>query len=172
MKVTRIFLFSHCCLCFVPTYDLFLLPTSCCDHCHYLCDSINFPSQRLKLIGYAICCLFYLNGFHVAMLPFSNRLQMMSNCVKNKKKKWHTRGQPSVTHVLTPFWHHLQSITVHTGGKLEFTWFTWLKSKMLLKVRSSIGLSSDKSWVGTNQNSCIIWLNYLTLDWQWVEWIP
>ena len=97
MKVTRIFLFSHCCLCFVPTYDLFLLPTSCCDHCHYLCDSINFPSQRLQLIGYAICCLFYLNGFHDAMLLFSNRLQMMSNCVKNKKKKWHTRGQLSVS---------------------------------------------------------------------------
>lgn len=84
----------------------------------------------------------------------------------------HKGAAKCVTHVLTPFWHHLQSITVHTGGKLEFTWFTWLKSKMLLKVRSSIGLSSDKSWVGTNQNSCIIWLNYLTLDWQWVEWIP
>ena len=55
------------------------------------------------------------------MLLFSNRLQMMSKCVKNKKKVAHKGAAKCVTHVLTPFGHHLQSITVHTGGKLEFT---------------------------------------------------
>ena len=70
------------------------------------------------------------NTFHVAVGLFSNISQWHQNVVRTKK--WHTRGQLSVSHsLLTTFWRHLWSITEQTQGNMESICFIQQRNKLL-----------------------------------------
>ena len=60
-------------------------------------------------IATIICCIYLINRFHVAVRLFSNRLQMMSKCGKNKKSG--TRGDNRVCHCCS--YHILTSSVIY-----------------------------------------------------------
>ena len=90
------------------------------------------------------------NKFHGAVCLFSKtrRSQMTSKCGRNQKS--------GTTNVFTTFLCHLWSITVRTHSNMEFICFVWFKSKVLLMIMSSVGLSSTGFWVILHWLSCFV----------------
>ena len=85
--------------------------------------------------------------------PFSSEpwllISSMVLCVcsvKHVDHRWRQNvvGTKKVAHtnVFTTFLCHLWSITVRTHSNMEFICFVWFKSKVLLMIMSSVGLSS------------------------------
>jgi len=84
------------------------------------------------------------NTFHVAVGLFSNISQWHQNVVRTKK--WHTRGQLSVSHsLLTTFWRHLWSITEQTQGNMESICFIQQRNKLLQLFYFKIFLNYSKA---------------------------
>ena len=99
--------------------------------------------------------------------PFSSEpwllISSMVLCVCSVKHVDHRWRQNVVgtkkvarTNVFTTFLCHLWSITVRTHSNMEFICFVWFKSKVLLMIMSSVGLSSTGFWVILHWLSCFV----------------
>ena len=102
------------------------------------------------------------DGFHVAVHLFSNRSQMMSNCIKNKRVA--CEAQLSVSLVLLPHFHvfcHL--LWYRPMAKWNLLVFHDKKSKMLWTLFNSQDLISNSPYCQP-YSSCDVFVENLLLD--------
>ena len=99
-------------------------------------------------------CAYLTNRFQVAVHLFNNRSQMTSKCGKNKKVAH--KAQPSVSLMFLPHFDVLCDLLLN---RRTATWNLFVlynkELKKVLMMTSSIHLSSNRSYVRTNQNAYI-----------------